>query len=173
MTSGRLGIGLVGAGFMSRFHVQSMVGVRDADIAAVFSPTRAHAEALAVLAGELGVGMPSVHGSVTDLVADPAVNAIWIASTNDARVAIVEEIVDALRRGAGALVAVACEKPLARNLREARRMLELVESTTLLHGYLENQVFAPQVTLGKKIIWASNRHSTKPTETNLFVADWK
>lgn len=26
---------------------------------------------------------------------------------------------------------------------------------------------------GKQIIWASNRHSTKPGETNLFVADWR
>ena len=26
---------------------------------------------------------------------------------------------------------------------------------------------------GKKLIWASNRHSTKPGETNLFIADWK
>ncbi|MEO5762905.1 MAG: hypothetical protein ABIR28_11400 [Vicinamibacteria bacterium] len=26
---------------------------------------------------------------------------------------------------------------------------------------------------GKQIIWASNRHSTKPTETNLYIADWK
>jgi len=31
-------------------------------------------------------------------------------------------------------------------------------------------MFSPD---GKKVIWASNRHSTKPTETNLFVADWK
>ena len=26
---------------------------------------------------------------------------------------------------------------------------------------------------GKQLIWASNRHSTKPGETNLFIADWK
>ncbi len=26
---------------------------------------------------------------------------------------------------------------------------------------------------GKKLIWASNRHANKPSETNLFIADWK
>lgn len=26
---------------------------------------------------------------------------------------------------------------------------------------------------GRQIIWASNRHSTKATDTNLFIADWK
>ena len=31
-------------------------------------------------------------------------------------------------------------------------------------------MFSPD---GRKLIWASNRHSTKPTETNLFIADWK
>ena len=36
--------------------------------------------------------------------------------------------------------------------------------------YTAESVVSPD---GKKVIWASNRHSTKPTETNLFVADWK
>jgi Tol biopolymer transport system component len=31
-------------------------------------------------------------------------------------------------------------------------------------------MFSPD---GKKLIWASNRHATKPTETNLFIADWQ
>jgi Tol biopolymer transport system component len=26
---------------------------------------------------------------------------------------------------------------------------------------------------GRKLLWASNRHSSKPTDTNLFVAEWK
>ncbi|MDE3096504.1 MAG: Gfo/Idh/MocA family oxidoreductase [Chloroflexota bacterium] len=153
MSGRRLGVGFVGAGFMNRFHVLSLAGVRDADVTGVFSPTRAHAEELAALAVRTGVGAPKVHPSIAELVADPAVDALWIASTNDTRVAVVEEIVDAVKRGRGTLLGVACEKPLARNLREARRMVELVESTPLLHGYLENQVFAPSVVRGKEIIW--------------------
>jgi predicted dehydrogenase len=153
MPAGRLGIGFVGAGFMNRFHVASLLGVRDCDVSGVFSPTRAHAEELAATARGLGLGETTIHASITDLVADPRVDALWIASTNDTRVAVVEEIVGALRSGRGDLVGLACEKPLARNLAEARRMLELVESTPLLHGYLENQVFEPAVVRGKEIIW--------------------
>src|SRR3712207_9439966 len=37
------------------------------------------------------------------------------------------------------LLGVACEKPLARNLAEAREMLRLAEEASLNHGYLENQ----------------------------------
>ncbi|HEY7802250.1 MAG TPA: Gfo/Idh/MocA family oxidoreductase [Dehalococcoidia bacterium] len=131
----------------------SLQGVRDADVTGVFSPTRANAEHLAALSAKIGVGTPAIHASVSDLIADPAVDALWVGSTNDTRVAITEEIVDAVNRGRGELMGVACEKPLARNLREARRMVELIESTPLLHGYLENQVFAPGIVRGKEIVW--------------------
>jgi predicted dehydrogenase len=138
---------------MNRFHVASLVGVRDCEVRGVFSPTTANAELLAASAHALGLGDVAVHRSITDLVADPAVDAIWIASTNDTRIAVIEEIVDALRSGKGELVGLACEKPLARNLAEAKRMIELIEPTPLLHGYLENQVFEPAITRGKEIIW--------------------
>src|SRR3990172_7739042 len=150
----RLGIGFVGAGFMNRFHVQSLVGVRDCDVTGVYSPTRANAEALAAMAREVGVaGDVHLASSVADLVANPDVDALWIATTNDTRIAVVEEIVDALKRGKGELAGIACEKPLARNLREAKRMVELIESVPVLHGYLENQVFEPSILRGKEIIW--------------------
>jgi predicted dehydrogenase len=153
MTGRSLGIGFVGAGFMNRFHVTSLVGVRDCHVAGVFSPTRAHADGLAALAGDLRLGEPAVHPSISALVADPQVDALWIASTNDTRVAVVEEIVDALKSGKGALAGVALEKPLARNLAEAKRIVALIESAGVPHGYLENQVFEPAITRGKEIIW--------------------
>lgn len=153
MSKRRLGIGFVGSGFMNRFHARSLVGVRDADVTGIVSPTTAHAESLAALCHELDVGEPAVHRSITELVADPAVDALWIAGTNDTRVPVVEEIVEAVRSGKGDLVGLACEKPLARNMREARRLLQLVESTPLLHGYLENQLFAPGIARGKEIAW--------------------
>ena len=115
--------------------------------------TRAHAEALGALSRDLRLGEPAVHASISDLVADPGVDALWIASTNDTRVAVVEEIVDALNRGRGTLAGVAIEKPLARNLAEARRIVQLIESTGVPHGYLENQVFQPALTRGKEIVW--------------------
>src|SRR6267378_652510 len=49
---------------------------------------------------------------------------------------------------------IACEKPLARNVTEATRVLELVNKVGLPHGYLENQVFAPQVEVGRDLLWA-------------------
>ncbi len=150
----RLGIGFVGAGFMNRFHAQSLVSVRDCDVTGVFSPTRAHAESLAAMARDIGVaGDVHLASSVADLVANPEVHALWIATTNDTRVAVVEEIVQTLKSGKGSLIGIACEKPLARNLAEAKRLVELIESVPVLHGYLENQVFEPAIVRGKDIIW--------------------
>ena len=63
-----------------------------------------------------------------------------------------------MTRGNGELIGVACEKPLARNFAEAKRMVELIETTPLLHGYLENQVFAPSIVRGKEIVWRSARN---------------
>jgi predicted dehydrogenase len=152
MRNGRLGIGFAGAGFVTRFHIQSLVGVRDAEVAAVMAPTPARAEAAAALARELGVGDPKVHASVSEMAKDPDVDAVWVCVPNDARLEVVEEIVAAVRSGAE-LRGVACEKPLARNVAEARRMLDLVTGARIPHGYLENQVFAPSLTRGKEIIW--------------------
>ena len=149
---GRLGVAFIGAGFVTKFHIQAFVSVRDADVVAVMSPTLAHADSAAALARELDVGDPRSYTSVRDLVRDPAVDAVWICCPNDVRLSVVEQVVSAARDGAS-LRGIACEKPLARNVAEARRMLALIGQTSLLHGYLENQVFAPSLTRGKEIIW--------------------
>ncbi len=145
MSSERLGIGFIGSGFMTRFHLRSWVAVRDADVLGIWSPNAAHREEAAAMARELGVGAARPHQSITAMVADPAIDCLWIVAPNHARLECMEEIVDAIRRGAGTLRAVACEKPLGRNVAEARRMLELAREANLLDGYLENQVFAPAV----------------------------
>ena len=64
-----------------------------------------------------------------------------------------EEIVSAIESGEGELIGVTCEKPLGRNVAEAKKVLELTRKVGLLDGYLENQIFAPSVTRGKEIIW--------------------
>lgn len=149
----RLGIGLVGAGFVAKFHLRSFVGVRDADVLGIVSRTEKRAEDAAALARQLGVGEAKVYKSITEMVASPEIDAIWICSPNYTRIEVMEEIVHAVLSGKGELIGVACEKPLARNVKEARRMLELVQKAGLLDGYLENQVFAPAVRRGKDIIW--------------------
>jgi predicted dehydrogenase len=150
----RLGIGIVGSGFNAKFHLQGFVGVRDADVLGLWSPNRQRAEEAAALARRLGVGAAKAFSSITAMAADPAIDAIWLCGPNHARIENVEEIAAAVTSGKGTLKGIACEKPLARNVAEARRVVELVKRTGLAHGYLENQRFAPQVETGRALLWA-------------------
>lgn len=144
--SRKLAVGIVGAGFVGKFHIRSFAGVRDADIAGVCSRTKEKAQDAAKLARGLGVGGAKAFTSITEMV--KVVDAVWICAPNFARIEIMEEIAAA---GRGKLKGVACEKPLARNVKEARRMVELAKP--FKHGYLENQLFMPPVVRGKELIW--------------------
>jgi predicted dehydrogenase len=162
MSAERLGVGIVGAGFNGRFHIRAWTGVRDADIVAVFDPDRATAEEAAGLARRLGVGAARVAGSIAEMVADPLVDALWICAPNFTRIAVMEELVAAIRAGQGRLTGVCCEKPLGRNVAEALRMRDLAREARLLDGYLENQLFAPAVTRAKEILWSRGAALTGP-----------
>jgi predicted dehydrogenase len=156
----RLGVGFIGSGFNARFHMQAFRGVREADVLGVWSPNKKNAASAAQLARDLDVGQAQPYSSIGAMVADPAIDAIWLAGPNHARIENVEEIVDAIERGVGTLKGIACEKPLARNVAEAKRVIELVERVGLAHGYLENQVFAPQVETGRELLWARGAATT-------------
>ena len=156
----RLGIGFLGAGFISRFHIQSLLGVRDVDVIGVFSKTKQSAEDTAALANNLGVGPAKVFDSITTMIADPDIDAIWVCSPNYTRIETFDEIAYAVNNGKGNLIGVTCEKPLGRNVAEAKKVLELTQSAGLLDGYLENQVFAPSITRGKDIIWERGAATT-------------
>lgn len=149
-----LGIGFIGSGFNTRFHLQALVGVRDVEVRGIYSPTAKNAESAAAMARKLDVGPAKPFKSIAAMVADPGIDAIWICSPNHARIDNIEEMVDAVARGAGALRGVACEKPLGRNVAEALAVTKMVKKVELKHGYLENQLFAPHVEQGKRLIWA-------------------
>ena len=160
MTNSRLGVGFVGSGFNTRFHIQSWESVREGDVRGVWSPNRANAASAAKLANALGVGEAKAHGSITEMVADRAIDAIWLCGPNHARIENVEEICDAVISGKGTLKGIACEKPLARTVAEAKQVQRMVEEAGLAHGYLENQLFSPGLVRGRELIWARGAKTT-------------
>jgi predicted dehydrogenase len=160
MSEARLGVGFVGSGFNTKFHIRGWAGVRDADVRGVWSPNAKNAAETAKYARELDVGDAKPFKSIADMVADPSIDAIWLSGPNHARIENVEEIVHAVEKGKGKLKGVACEKPLARNVAEAKRVVELVKKIGVPTGYLENQLFAPQVEAGRNLIWARGAATT-------------
>jgi predicted dehydrogenase len=152
--SKRLGIGFIGSGFITRFHIKSFLAVRGADIRGVWSPNKKNAEEAVGLAKSLRIGEARAFDSIEEMAAAPEIDAIWICGPNHKRIENMEAIVRTIKSGKGGIVGIACEKPLARNVAEAKRVVELVEEAGVLHGYLEDQLFEPAIVRGREILWA-------------------
>lgn len=127
--------GIVGGGFITAFMLRALRQVRGVEVAGLVS--RSRPEQTAAQVRELGLGEGRIFDRVRDLV--PHVDVVGIFAPNYCRVAIVEEVVDAVKAGAF-LKGIICEKPLARNLPEARRMVQLASQLGVPAAYFENQV---------------------------------
>ncbi len=132
--------GIVGGGFLPAFMLRALTQVRGVEVAGLVS--RRPPEALAQFARENGLGPARVFGSITEMV--PHVDVVAFFGPNFTRVEALEETADAVRAGAR-LKGLICEKPLARNLREARRVLELARSIGAPTAYFENQIHMKSV----------------------------
>lgn len=134
----KLRLGLVGTGFVANFHLRALQQVRDVDVDGVVGRSVSRAEELAATVRKHNLGSGKVYSSAAEMANH--VDVIAIYAPNFTRLEIVGEIVDAVKKGAP-LKGVICEKPLARNMREARQMVEMVEQVGLKTAYFENQIF--------------------------------
>lgn len=131
-----LKLGIVGAGFVANFHARALTQVRNVEIAGITALKGA--EALSAYARKQGLGEATVYPSVGEMAKH--VEAIAVYAPNFARLEIVEQIAAAVKQGA-ALKGIICEKPLGRNVKEARRLVELAKEANLKTAYFENQIF--------------------------------
>jgi predicted dehydrogenase len=128
-------LGIIGAGFISRFHAKALQYVRGVDLAGVYSPN--NGPKLAALAKELGVGDCVVYGSIAELCNN--VDAVCIFSPNYTRIDTMGAVVDAVKAGA-ALKGIIIEKPLGRTVAEAQTLVDLAKEAGLPTAYFENQI---------------------------------
>lgn len=127
--------GFVGGGFITSFHLQALREVRGAEVAGFFS--KEPVDHLIAYSKENGLGTPKGYSSIAAMI--PEVDVVAICAPNFARVEIVEEIVDTIKGGAN-LKGLIIEKPFARNMPEARRIMGLLEEIDVPDAYFENQV---------------------------------
>ena len=132
--------GIVGGGFITKFQLRALRAVRGVEVAGLVS--RRPPEEAAAYVREHGLGEGRIFSSIGEMA--PHVDVIALFGPNFTRVDSVEQIVDAVKAGAE-LRGIICEKPLARNLPEARRMLELVRELNLPHVFFENQLHMKSV----------------------------
>ena len=108
-----LQLGIVGLGRMGRFHAAAIVGVEEVEVVALAEPSpEALAQASAVVPGA------ATYPVIGDALAHPGLEAVLVAAPTSLHPPIVEA---ALSAG----VHVLCEKPLALDLDDARRLAAL------------------------------------------------
>ena len=110
-----LNVGLIGAGRIARVHATAITGHPDSQLAAVSDYIPENAEKLAAQFG-------SFARSTQDILADPAINAVLIASSTDTHSEFMEAATAAGK-------VVLCEKPVDLSLERARACQAAVAKT--------------------------------------------
>lgn len=125
-----IGAAVIGGGFVGRLHVEALrrLGIP------VHGLLGSSQERGSARAAELG--LPAAYGSLADLLADPAVEVVHVASPNHLHAEQVVAILDAGRH-------VVCEKPLATSSSESAALHRHAEASGLVNALCFNLRFYP------------------------------
>jgi len=123
-----LRLGLLGAGFIGTVHARCIAENRRVTLAQVFDVDRAAAEAVAALCGA------AVAETIEDLISDPGIDALLVASSTDTHGAIARA---AIAQGKAFL----CEKPLDLTLAAASETVNRAQTAGILAGMAFNRRF--------------------------------
>ncbi len=135
-----INIALLGSGFVADFFMQGLANVNGHQVVVNYSRSRERARKFA--------RRWRIQEWVADLQSAIARNDIdlyLIALPNEQHLPVSLALARAGRNQV-------CTKPLARNVREARLMLEAARKSGKLHGYAETEVFAPAVVKARETI---------------------
>lgn len=146
----KLGIALVGCGFMGRRHILGYAslhkaGMLDADIVAVLDINADAAEKVAVEAEQLLGKKPKVYTSLEELLKDPLVQAIDIVTEPKTHHLIANAAMNAGRH-------VLCEKPIALTIKTGMSMVNCAKENGVVLATAENYRRGGQNRLAKAVI---------------------
>ncbi len=130
----QLGWGVVGCGWVARdFVAPGIAASRNGRVAALFDPDRGAMERLADSLRRHR-NAPSMHVNLGALLADPSVDAVYVATPNDRHASVVTCCAEAGKH-------VLCEKPMATTLAEARAMVSACERAGVTYATAFDQRF--------------------------------
>jgi predicted dehydrogenase len=126
-------IAMLGGGFIGDFYTHTLHSQRRQDLVQViYSRSESSAKKIATR-----WNIPKWTTNMEEAVRDPAVDTIVVALPNHLHL-------EAVRISAEAGKSVLVTKPLGRNAKESKEMLELVEKHGVFHGYLEDLCYTPK-----------------------------
>ena len=140
----KLNLGLAGGGFVhNTYHMPSFRNNPAVNVVAACAATKEEVEPFATR-----WEIPSMYygeDGIERMCADPKIDVVDVGLPNFLHLR-------AVRAAAENGKHVICEKPLARNLKEAEEIVSYVQRYGVIHCYGENQVFMPQIETAKTLI---------------------
>lgn len=133
-------LGIIGTGFIGNIHADGLRHVPEAEVVAVASRTPGKAR---TFADERGI--PDAYENYEDILKRDDIDAITVAVPNYLH----EEVVTAAAQAGKHIM---CEKPFARSLPEAERMLNAVKAAGVKLVYGEMLCFAPKYVRAKRLV---------------------
>jgi len=130
MSVHEIGVAVVGAGFIGPVHVEALrrLGI---PITGILGCDREESEKARV-----NLGLPRAYESYEELLADGSVASVHLAVPNVLHYPMARKALEAHKH-------VLCEKPLAMNSAESRKLVELARSQELAAGVCYNVRFYP------------------------------
>jgi len=125
----RLGMGLVGPGFVGAHHIDAVRRLGYVDVVAIAASSEASARRKAD-----ALGVPKAYGSYEELIADPDVDVVHNTTPNYLHVPV---ILAALAKGKH----VVSDKPLATTAADARRLFDAAQQAGVASGLSETTCF--------------------------------
>jgi predicted dehydrogenase len=136
----RIGMGLVGPGFVGAHHIDAVRRLGFVDVVAVAASSEASAREKA-----RALGVPKAYGSYEALAADPDVDVVHNATPNHLHVPVILAALAARKH-------VVSDKPLATTAADARRLLEAAASAGVVHAVTFNYRGNPLVQQARAMI---------------------
>jgi predicted dehydrogenase len=140
MSMRRIGMGLVGPGFVGAHHIDAVRRLGFVDVVAVAASTdrsaRAKADAL---------GVPKAYGSYEALAADPDVHVVHNTTPNNLHVPVIMAALTHRKH-------VISDKPLALNTEDARALVNAAREAGVVHAVTFNYRGNPLVQQAREMI---------------------
>ena len=129
----RIRTAVIGTGFMGRTHLEALRRVENVDVVEVAATSLEKARAVAA-----GYNVLNATGDWRDVIADPSIEAVHIATPNDSHFPIAKAAFLAGKH-------VLCEKPLAMSVAEAQELVTLQANNKLRGAVNHNLRCYPMV----------------------------
>lgn len=159
-------IAMLGSGFIARFYAESLHTQRRTDkIITVYSRNSENAKRFAK-----DYDLPHHTNVMEEAINLKEVDVVLIALPNHLHEPAVRECAKAKKH-------VICTKPLGRNAKEAKAMLDLVEDAGIFGGYLEDLCYTPKFLKSMKsigqgaigrVLWAKSRETHPGPHSDWF-----